>query len=289
MGIVHHFSNGQGNATGTLTVWNGATTASVNATDVVRPQDWNSAHDQLFTLSGNTNGSSTVSGTNIVLQGMGGVTLVGSNDTLGISGPPSVTRNYFNPQDGYIQVTGQQGNGTMHVQPMYAPDVTFDRIAVPILVTNATNTTGTVTISYGVALYTRNSDSLSRLSSVSTTQAITYSGTVNNSTFAGLRLLTMGVTGSIPEDQYYVGCWSRTTTGGANCTVSQLLASQQNSNFSGILGAASNASVQYTRGLGQYSATFSTALPTSLALSQLNGTNSLVLRQPLFYMVNGTF
>jgi hypothetical protein len=169
------------------------------------------------------------------------------------------------------------------------PEVTFDRIAMPVLLSNATNSTGTVTISMGVGLYTRNNSTMSLMSSTTFSQAITFSGTVNNSTFAGLRLMTAGWTGDVSEGQYYVGIWSRTTTGGANCSVSQMLASQQNSTFSGILGAASNATVQYTRGLGHYSATFSTGIPNSAGVSQINGTNSVVLRQPIFYLVNGTF
>ena len=86
MAISHAFSNTQANATGTLTVWNGGSTVSVAATDVVRPQDWNSAHNQFYTLSGNTSNASTASGTNVVLQGAGGVTLAGSTGTIVVSG-----------------------------------------------------------------------------------------------------------------------------------------------------------------------------------------------------------
>lgn len=45
------------------------------ATSLVRPSDWNSAHAQAMTLSGNTAGQSTFSGTNIVFQGGNNVTL----------------------------------------------------------------------------------------------------------------------------------------------------------------------------------------------------------------------
>lgn len=45
------------------------------ATSVVRPSDWNSGHNQFVTLSGNTAGQSTISGTNIVYQGGNNVTL----------------------------------------------------------------------------------------------------------------------------------------------------------------------------------------------------------------------
>lgn len=51
------------------------TVADGTATSVVRPSDWNSGHLQQMTLSGNTAGASTVSGTNIVFQGGSNITL----------------------------------------------------------------------------------------------------------------------------------------------------------------------------------------------------------------------
>jgi len=77
MAVSHVFSNGVADATGTMTVWFGATTATVAASDVVKPSDWNSAHNQVVTLGGNTAGVSTISGTNIVFGGSNNVTLSG--------------------------------------------------------------------------------------------------------------------------------------------------------------------------------------------------------------------
>lgn len=297
MSVIHVKSNTIGDFTGTVTVLNsaGATTTAA-ATDLVRPGDWNSAHNFFQTISGNTGGdASTASGTNLVIGGTNGASVALSTAagaaTLWVDagGGGGVLRNYFNPQDAHVQVAGQHGNASMHVQPAYFPDVTFDRVALPVVVTNATNSTGTVTVSFGMGIYTRNDSTMSLASSTSGSQAVTFSGTVNNSTFAGMRLMTIPWSSSIAEGQYYVGIWSRTTSGGANCTVNQFLASQVNSVFSGILGAASNSSVQYTRGLGHYSATFSTALPNSFNVSEVRGTASIALRQPLFYVVNGTF
>jgi len=177
----------------------------------------------------------------------------------------------------------------MHMQPMYAPNVSFDRLVFPLVITNATNSTGTITVSLGFGVYTRNDSTFSLLSSTTASFAVTFSGTLSNSTYTGIRLATIGFSGSLPEDQYYVGIWSRTTTGGANGSASQYLASQVNSTFAGFYGSSIVASRQYTRGLGVYSATFSTNLPASVGISQLQGSASVVLRQPIFYMVNGTF
>lgn len=91
MAIVHAFSNAVADATGTLTAWNGATTASIAATDVVRPSNWNSAHNVVYAMGGNTTNASSVSGTDVVIAGMGGVSVGGSNGSMIISAPPPVT------------------------------------------------------------------------------------------------------------------------------------------------------------------------------------------------------
>jgi hypothetical protein len=88
MAISHAKSVTIADFTGTVTVFNsnGATTTA-NATDIVRPSNWNSAHDQYMTLAGNTAGASTVSGSNIVFQGGNNVTLSGNGSTIVFSGP----------------------------------------------------------------------------------------------------------------------------------------------------------------------------------------------------------
>lgn len=324
MAVSHVFSSPVADATGTVTVWQGSTTASVAASDMIKPGNWNSAHNQYLTLAGNTAGASTVSGTNIVWAGGNNITMSANGSTVSMVGPTAAgtgttfaganvsgsmtlntaglnlslsaeaagggaTRNYFNPQDGFLQVTGAQGNASMHIQPMFAPNVTFDRLAMPLQFTNATNSTGSLTVSIGFAVYSRTGATLSMMHSTSGSQAITFSGTVGNSTYSGLRLFTMPWSSSFSEDQYYAGIWSRTTSGGANGTINQFLASQQNSTFAGFYGEVNNTTMQYTRGLGHFSATFSTALPGSVAFSQIRGVSSVVLRQPVFYVVNGTF
>ena len=300
-----NFSNANNVTFGTSA--GGIITASVAAPGAAAENNW-------FNLLGaNTAGNTTASGSTIGLSGVN-MTLSGTNGSQIVMSVPATsslvavdpislstngstvslifnakTYPYWNPQDGCVQVAGQQGNASMHIQPARAPNVTFDRVAFPVVLSNSSNSSGTVTISFQMGIYTRNGSTLSLLMSTSNTQAFTFSGTVNNSTYAGMRLLTMPWSTSLAEGQYYVGIHSRTTTGGGNATFSQYLASQVNSVFSGIMGAASNASIQYTRGLGHYSATFSTAVPSSVGLSQIQGSQSVALRQPVFYMVNGTF
>ena len=87
MTIQHVFSNAVGDWTGTVTVHDSqASTVTAVASAIVRPSDWNSAHNQTLVISGNTAGVSTLSGTNIVIQGGDNITLSGNGQTVVISG-----------------------------------------------------------------------------------------------------------------------------------------------------------------------------------------------------------
>lgn len=221
------------------------------------------------------------------LSATGAVSISTNGSTISIGAPAGVTYSYFNPQDAYVQVTGQQGQASLHFQPTQIPNVSFDRVVMPVVFTGATSVTGSISMSMSMGIYTRNVSTLSLVTSYSASGAVTHSGTANSSQNVGVKLFTMGATSSLGEGQYYIGIVSRTTSAGANATISQILASQQASNLGGFWGQANNASIQYTRGLGVYGTT-TTAMPGSVAFSQINGTASIVLRQPIFYFVNGT-
>lgn len=269
-------------------------------------------------LGANTAGNTTATGSTIGWSGIG-VTLSGTNASqvvisapatsslvgtgiLSIStngstislGVPSGTATMWQPFNEAMNVAGQQGNAIMHIAPLPTPspaalgELHVDRLCLPLIISNSSNSTGSVTISHSFGLYTKNVSTLSLVMSTSYTAAATFSGTVNNSTYAGLRLHTVPWTTTIGDGRYYVAHWSRTTTGGGNCTVNQWLASQANSNYSGIFGANSNRSLQYPLGYGAYSVSFSTAMPSSVAISAIDGTGSLVARPPSFFMINGT-
>jgi hypothetical protein len=238
--------------------------------------------------STNTVSQLVFSNANGVSFGLNGSTLTA---TAAGGGGGGTTYNYFNPQDAYLQVAGQLGQGSLHIQPSKLPNVQFDRIVIPFNYSNATNSSNSFTVSLWMGFYTRDVSTLNLLSSYSTSYNITNSGTVGSySLYGGLRLLSISITNTVTlaEEQYYVGMLSRTTTGGgAGMSMSNMLASQLNSSFSGVFGVASNVTVQYTRGLGMYSATTS-AMPVSVRFNQLTGNSSAYLRQPLWYVVNGT-
>ena len=60
------------------------------------------------------------------------------------------------------------------------------------------------------------------------------------------------------------------------------------SSFSGIFGQSTNATDQYTRGLGRFSTTTAN-LPSSVAISEIQGAQPAYIRPPLFYVVSQTF
>ena len=284
-------------------------TASVAAPGAAAENNW------MNLLGANTSGNTTASGSTIGLSGIN-MTLSGTNgsvvnlsvpatsslsatgqvsistngSTISIGVPGDITYSYFNPQDAYVQVTGQQGQSTLHIQPAKFPNLQFDRWAIPIVNTNSSNSSGSHTISFHVGLYSNNAGTLSRVFSTSSSTGVTHSGTAGSySLYSGIRLFTIPQTTTVTEGQYWIGVLSMTTSGGANGSYSQILASQQNSSFFGHFGVAVNKSIQYTRGLGILSVQ-TAALPSAVNFTDLSGaSNSLVLRQPILYMVSGTF
>jgi hypothetical protein len=225
------------------------------------------------------------SNSNNVSFGLNGSTLTA---TATAAGATAFTYPYFNPYDAYVQVAGVLGSNSLYFQPFQSPNVQFDRLAIPIFLTYST-TNASATLSFYWGLYTRNASTLSLLTDVSTVigNQLTFSAT-NSSLYQGLRLLTGGITKTITEGQYYVGFMSRVTTAGSSVSFSNIVISQQSSAYSGIFGAAANATDQYTRGLGAYSTT-TAALPSSVAFSQITGQSSQFLRAPIFYLVSQTF
>lgn len=231
----------------------------------------------------------TFSNANGVSFGLNAGTITASVNAGGAGG----TATMWQPFNERVNVVGQRGQNSWALAPLPTPPtaaggiVSIDRIAFPILVTNATNSTGTMTATMFYGLYTKNGASLSLAHSTSGSLAVTFSGTVNNSTYAGVRLMTIPWTTTFGDDRYYVAVASRTTTGGANCTVSQMLVSQINSNFSGLFGVNSNRSNQWPVGWGNFSSA-STDFPNPIPISQIDGTASLAARPPSWFMINGT-
>jgi hypothetical protein len=186
-------------------------------------------------------------------------------------------------------VAGQQGNGTLYFEPEHSPYYFQDRVGIPIAYSNASGSNGTLTLSYWVGFYTQNVSTLSLSASTSISTAFTFQGTTGThwSLHSGMRLLTIPWSLTVAEQELYIGQISRTSTGGNNASISQMLVSNINSSFVGLFGVAHNTTMQFTQGQGMYSVSTS-GLPSSVAFSQIRGSDSLALRAPALRFINGT-
>lgn len=82
------------------------TVADGTATSVVRPSDWNSAHQQVLNMGGNTAGTSQVSGADIIWAGGNNVTLSANGSTVSIVGPNTVAQTVQTQASGNIAGSG---------------------------------------------------------------------------------------------------------------------------------------------------------------------------------------
>jgi len=238
------------------------------------------------------NGTGTFSSGSVSLAAGNNITLSTGANIVSIHGvasaPAQQTLSGYHPYDEGVQVAGQVGQGSLHMQPLQIPIVQYDRVGFSINWTNATNSSGSATISQWVGLYTKNASTLSLDISTSTSVGITFAGTGGNQSLqAGPRLLTVPWTQTLTKGNYWVAILTRTTSGNTDGSFSQYLLSDIASAYSGIFGAASNATAQRRLGLGVYTAT-TNAIPGSIAFSQLNGTATGVGRQPIFLFGSGT-
>jgi hypothetical protein len=159
---------------GAVTVFNSVgSTTTVNATDLVRPVDWNSVHNQTWTISSNTSGdASTHSGTNLVFGGQGAMTLNMSTAagaaTLWISAPNDAPMSEYEPIQGTAVLTNSTlGHLSIYMVPFYVDDEVYvSRVnffaSVATSMANANNT-GSGGITLSAALYSRHPSSADRI------------------------------------------------------------------------------------------------------------------------------
>lgn len=222
------------------------------------------------------------------LSATGQVSISVNGATVSIGVPNPSTRSGYSPYGDIPLVEGALGQGVLIFDPEGMPNVQFDRIQFIANISNAVNSSGSQTLSAWFGYYTRNASSLSLLSSVSASYAMTQSGTAGSySLFGGMRGFTMGMTNTITDGQYWFGFVSRSTSGGANITLNNILISNINSVFSGFFGVASNTSAQRTIGNGIYSATTS-GMPSVVAFSEINGQSSIGWRFPIIQLASST-
>ena len=176
----------------------------------------------------------------------------------------------------------------MQIHPYQFPNLTYDRVVLAIHNTNSSNSSGSHTLSFWFALYTKNGSTLSLYDSGSASYAITHSGTAGiYASLSGLRAITIPNSSSVSEGAYWLAFMSRTSSAGANGSYSLAQVSQMNSALTGMFSAAANGTVQWPLGRGVYTAS-TTAFPNGIGFSDITGSTPLAWRMPIMVFQNGT-
>ena len=223
------------------------------------------------------------------LSATGQVSISVNGSTISIGVPNPYTKSGYHPYADKVGVIMQPGQGTLQFDPMYLGQaIQYDRLVFGLNNTNSSNSSGSHTLSFWVGIYTRNASTLSLLQSTSSSTALTHSGTAGSySLYSGLRLFTIPQTSTLTQGEYWLGFVSRTTSGGANGSYSNLGCSWVNSNFLGHFGSSHNTTYQLTLGQGVYSATTS-GMPGSVGFTQIRGSDSMALRAVKIMFASGT-
>lgn len=159
MAVSHVKSNIVADMTGTVTVYNSQGSSITRAaTDLVRPVDWNSVHNQYYTLSGNTTNASTASGTNVVFQASNpGLTFSGATDTIVFLMDPYIS-SYENMPFGGTSAFQNTLNGASisHAVQFFLPKAgSFSFLRLPVLMTTNSTTIATTASSISASMELR--------------------------------------------------------------------------------------------------------------------------------------
>lgn len=204
------------------------TVADGTATSVVRPSDWNSAHIQGMSLSGNVGTLTTVSGSDIVFMGGNNVTLSGSQGagaaTVLIHGPAGgagATESFYQPEMYGGTVTQANANGSMLFRPfelegpadmdrfLFQASVSMRQTTMSLSGSVSGASTGTGNGSYGmtgtIAMFSRvqtvegaaSSASIASMWSATTTMSNGLTFSLSQSTNAGSATVSYSTTQAI--------------------------------------------------------------------------------------------
>lgn len=252
-----------------------------------------------FSLSGNsaTTNSSIVSAGAYAFAGGNGVTLQMSNNTLSWSvatnyqsqgaylttAASAITYSGMDPYRNVILAANAGSNGIATVDNLTFNNVQFDRILIPITNSNATNSSGSHTLNFAIGIYTRNASTLSLITSVSTSTGITHSGTAGSySLYSGIRVMTVGLTTTLTEGNYFIAGISSTSSAGANGSYGNLVPGNILSNWAGFFGSVQANSVQTVIGVGYVSFT-TINLPSSIRLTSISGGPASYALRPIAF------
>lgn len=288
MTIKHLFSNGVANATGTLTIWFGATTATLAATDLVQPQHWNSEHELIYRLTGNTLNSSSLTGTEIYFGGGSNLTARAETNTDGATlffdAPGAPNRSYIEIMQAerltsVVGLSATQVTNRPLFMPFWMDGTGLELKTLRFFVSGVGSSNRSFGGTFRVGLYKQvNSTQLTRLASDSMSFSITASSQSSlwhgfmPMDFTGMSTLTITA-----EGRYVLAFEVQPVSANATWMSLQLWGGDAFPAISRFLVGNTTSATNNTSNLlpwyGAYSTTTG-SLPDSVAQSQINGGDS---------------
>lgn len=305
MAVSHVKTDTIGNFTGTVTAFNSqGSTATVAATDLVRPVDWNSAHNQYQTLTGNnTFSNSTASGTNLVYSGQNNFSIGGSSDTVIFQGPQFASI-YRNGDGDMVTTNGTAFNSSVvSIQPFIVP---YDVVASNVIVyashsvastTNNSSAYFDLSMSGGIySMATGTPGSAISVATFTNTYTASYSSNSTASVGGVIYYTASFAQTTLTAGAYYFALQmstANTATGGANTTalgasMTMLLGRSLASNYFGARagGGASNTTLfgrGPVMGLGLATGSNLTTATLNLTAAGFTGTGTAVNNAPVYF------
>lgn len=227
-------------------------------------------------------------GSNITLSqsvnaASGSLTIFGTSGGGGGGAAPTVS--FFQNAAPANTGNSQLPNATLVIWPLNVADIFPGNMTASTMFLNMTGTVSTGASwrrSISLGFYTLvNSTQLSLCFSASTSFGSSATNTAMNQSFAGYRWLTLhssqfNIQPTFSQTKYWFALWDRSTSGSQSFSFHGQSHFVHTSVRSGFINAASNSAT--TQGWhpfnGNYSVSFSTAMPDSLAASAINKTGA---------------
>ena len=277
-------------ATGAISLSTNGNTVSIGAPAMIQVGMSN---------GGNTAGVSGVNTNGLVLAGGSNITLNQSTNSNGATvsisgyggGGGNVVRWEY-PTNGFTSI-GVPVNGSLSMQHQYVPfNVVGSAAKIGASLTVATfssATTASVNYSLTMGLYTLNGSTLSLASSGSANNGFTWNNTGTSSQYTanltGLRQMTVPMNATLAPGEYWMAALlSSATTHTGTSNMMTMLGNNQilATGVLGVIGNSTSAGRDIYLGMGMYSVTTG-ALPTSIALSEINNTSASNVVRANFY------
>lgn len=283
--VSHNKSLTMADFAATVTVFNSqASTTTIAATDLARPSNWNSAHDQFITLSGNTSNLSSAGPiSNIILAGGNDITLsmataVGvASITFVASGDIMSRFTEWGIPGGSTAASSITNSASFRAMLIDQP-ISFTRVdfGVSVSLSSAVGATFGRVITSAFVIYTRNASTLSPLvGAIGTTTYTWASNTANFNSVNGGRLVSFPISTVLTPGEYWAGFQMQTATSVSSGTVTFALfprvfpTAPQFTDF----GVSSSVASTDFQAAARYSGTIS-ATNQTIAVSDLNFTDS---------------